>query len=72
MADIDPEWNPLQIKSNFTSPGDYSFNPTDFNGINPILLFLQATAKYSSPGLTDNAKILTPFVEDGHHFLMKS
>ena len=37
-----------------------------------MLLFLQATARYSSPGLTVIAKILTPLVEGGHHLLTKS
>ena len=44
----------------------------DFICINPTLLFLQATASVSSPGLTASPSTLTPLVELGHHLLMKS
>ena len=37
-----------------------------------MLLFARETARKSSPGLTLMPKILIPFVEAGHHFLMKS
>lgn len=36
------------------------------------MLFLHATAMHSSPGLSAIARIFTPFVGGGLHFLIKS